>query len=39
MARELEIGRESLEQAVRGAARFVGGEGRGGAFDESGAPL
>ncbi len=28
MARELEIGRASLNQAVAGAARFAAGEGR-----------
>jgi enoyl-CoA hydratase len=34
MAVELEHGRASLEQALRGAARFVEGAGRGGSFDD-----
>ncbi|MCW2953452.1 MAG: enoyl-CoA hydratase/isomerase [Conexibacter sp.] len=35
LANELAIGRESLAQAQRGAARFAAGEGRHGAFDAS----
>jgi enoyl-CoA hydratase len=34
MARELEIGRESLAQAVEGAARFSAGHGRHGDFGD-----
>ncbi|HEU4657587.1 MAG TPA: crotonase/enoyl-CoA hydratase family protein [Capillimicrobium sp.] len=34
MAVELEHGRASLEQAVRGAARFAQGAGRGGSFED-----
>jgi enoyl-CoA hydratase len=34
MARELEIGRGSLEQALAGAERFAAGHGRGGSFDD-----
>jgi enoyl-CoA hydratase len=34
MARELELGRASLQEAQRGAARFAAGAGRGGGFDD-----
>ncbi|MGX6447012.1 crotonase/enoyl-CoA hydratase family protein [Patulibacter sp. S7RM1-6] len=34
LANEFAIGREALDQAVRGAARFAAGRGRGGRFDD-----
>ncbi|CAN5224442.1 crotonase/enoyl-CoA hydratase family protein [soil metagenome] len=34
IARELELGAANLEAAQAGAARFVGGKGRGGGFDD-----
>jgi enoyl-CoA hydratase len=34
LARELELGMANLQQAQTGAARFAGGKGRGGGFDD-----